>query len=120
MTHLITWDHAECEHDPDDPCCCPTGEVTCTLTAAPLPLRPGCRVYCESDGYDCEDGYAVCEGGPWCESYRSEQSQDRCTCTGPLIRDETGELVASVHDDTCVSVTSPLPAPPSWTIRADS
>lgn len=53
MTHIITWDHAWCDHDAGD--CWPRGSVECTDPTG------DCRKHCRTMGYtSCEDGWIPC------------------------------------------------------------
>lgn len=119
MTHLITWDHSGygCDHDFDeDPPCSPDPVVTCSGEPDDRPAwLPGvawCRTYCTNLDGTCDESFAVCIGDAWCESYRSEQEQDRCDCGGAL-KVSAGALVGIAHESTCISVTSPLPLHPA-------
>lgn len=66
MTHRITWDHSECDHDPDpaEHWCSPhQAEVECDDPTCIHRLVPDAPA---SSGDVYEDGWALCAGGDKC------------------------------------------------------
>lgn len=105
MTHTITWDHSECDHDPDpaEAWCLPDrAEVKCDDPQCIHRLSPDAPAG-QHDVY--EDGWVLCAGGDKCTEVDSldeyygrvahtDPGKPHTTYGHPLV--DTGDCMAAV------------------------
>jgi hypothetical protein len=108
MTHTITWDHTDCEHDDEHSAaaenwCYPDGTITCT------DLTGDCRRHCRTSVYTgCEDGWQYCRNE--CEGYgHVDPGVPHCT-SGHVL--DLGECNAILYIDYDVKGCGPVESLP--------